>query len=120
MKIRKRDYVYVLFDIFVARPLKSLFVKLRYFVELGGKGGYEIHGATDYWGRYGTPEKIVELASKLKGKEDDISFYMPDVQYDLKYSHKINIWGCENKSKVLIEFIFSDSRSKISVSNEIA
>jgi len=110
MKFRTRDYVYVLWDIFVASPVRRLFIQLRYFVELGGKGGYEIYGAPKFWGRYGTPEKIAELAAQLKGEDDDVSFYLPAVQHDLKYSHKINIWGSENGKEVLIEFIYSSDQ----------
>jgi len=51
--------------------LRRALVKARYVLELGGKNGYEINGAPGYWGRYGTLDKIVEIAKNLD--DDDYS-----------------------------------------------
>ncbi len=77
---------------------------------MGGKGGYYVNDAPGYWGRYGSPEKIAELASDLYNREDSISFYLPAIQYDYKYSHQINIWGSDSGEDVLIEFIYASNQ----------
>lgn len=110
MKVRTRDYFFVLWDVLLGSWLKRWLIKLRYFLEMGGKGGFEINGAPGYWGRYGALEKIVELATRLKGENDDISFSLPAVQYNLKYSHRINIWGSDNPDEVLVEFIYASDQ----------
>ena len=73
----------------IARPTRETVKEVRYKAELGGKNGYEINGIGNYWGRYGSIDKIVELAKTLENSDQDFEFYYPAKQYDRKYSHQI-------------------------------
>jgi len=108
MKLRKRDYIKTLFDIFVGQKAREASKKVRYAVELGGKNGYEINGVANYWGRYGSIDKIVELASSLE--DDEFEFYFPAKQYDFKYSHRIGIEGIKGTTDIEIEYLEASSQ----------
>ena len=107
MKIRPRHYFSTLWDALAGQHIKHILVKSRYVLELGGSGGYKITGTNGYWGRYGTPEKIVELASNLEGENDCISYNLPSALHNRKYSHRVVIWGTKSNKHLLVEFNFS-------------
>lgn len=105
MKIRKRDYIKSLYNIFIGRRIRETSKQIRYTVELGAKNGFEINGIGDYWGRYGSIEKIVELAASLVDENDDFTFYFPAKQYERKYSHRIGIAGVSGSDQVEVEYL---------------
>jgi len=110
MKLRRRDYIRTVWDIVLGRSLKRAFVQARYLLELRGRGGYLIHGGSGYSGRYGTLEKIVELVSEKNSSKGCISFELPAIQYDLKYSHMVNIWIKQDAESIRMEFIYASDQ----------
>ena len=110
MKPTVKDYFSLFINILVKRPAKELAKGVRYQIELGGNDGYEVNGIGNYWGRYASIEKIVELANTMKNNEDWFSFYFPAVKHNFKYSHEITIHWLETKGCVGFEFIESSSQ----------
>ncbi len=104
MKLKSKDYISVFYEMLFKRPAENIFKKVRYFVELGGKGGYEVNGIGNYWGRYASIEKIVELAQTIKTDDDCFNFYFPASQYNGKYSHQIGIHRSDTECYVELEF----------------
>jgi len=76
--------------------------RLRYLIEFGGSGGLLVHGAPGYWGRYASPQKVVELCSRLVGPEDDLTLTIPNEQ-EKQFPHSVNIWGHRQSGLVKIE-----------------
>ena len=110
MKLRFRDYVKTIYDIYIGRPARIGMMEARYKIELSGRNGYEINGIEDYWGRYGSIDKIVELTRSLKSEGDDFEFYYPAKKYDRKYSHRIGILGTSQLGIIEVEYLEASSQ----------
>jgi len=106
MKIKARDNCALFWDSVIADPFNWLRKHILYSVELGHRNGFEINGAPGCRGRFGTLETLAELASKLDGPDDDVSFALPSTQPGSR-SHRINIWGTNAVGDVLLEFVQS-------------
>ncbi len=78
--------------------------------EINTESGFEVNGIADYWGKYASVDKIVELAATLKTEDDWFSFYFPSVNSNGKFSHKISIHNSEPDGFVELEFHESSSQ----------
>jgi hypothetical protein len=104
MKLTYKDCIVGLFFIIIIEPLKGLIKKILYYIELGGKNGFEVDGLLFYEGRYSSVEKIVELAYRMKESGECFSFYFPAKEYNYKYNHRITISWIDKKNLILFEY----------------
>ena len=105
MKLRRKDYLRAIYEIYIGRPARNAKKELIYKVELGGKDGFEINGIEGYWGRYGSIDKIVDLAMSLENADQDFEFYYPAKEYDRKYSHRVSVIGTSEDGIVELEYL---------------
>lgn len=77
MKSNVWNFLSFVVDELIKIPAKVVIKKIRYQIELGGKNGYEVNGIGNYWGRYASIKKIVELASLVNTEEDWFTFDFP-------------------------------------------
>lgn len=85
-----------------SRPFKRGWFQLRYLIELGGKGGFLVNGASGYWGRYASAQKVVELCSRLVGPEENIALEIPNVKSN-RPAYTVGIWGHQQSGVLTIE-----------------
>jgi len=104
MKPKLKNYISLFFDMLVKRPAKKVASEVRYQFELGGEDGYKVNGIGEYWGRYASLEKIVELARTMKGEDDWFTFEFPAMKYNFKFSHQIGIHWVGEEEYIELEF----------------